>query len=55
MDSQSYFDSLMDNQPYFDNQYDGIVEDTPKSLWDCPSRSPPRKKLIKARNHIVMP
>ncbi|GKU90372.1 hypothetical protein SLEP1_g4372 [Rubroshorea leprosula] len=55
MDSQPYFDSEVDSQPYIDSQYNAIVEDTPESLWDCPSRIPPRKKLTKARNHIAMP
>ncbi|GKV00760.1 hypothetical protein SLEP1_g13397 [Rubroshorea leprosula] len=54
MNSQSYFDSQMDSQPYIDSQYDGIVEDTPESLWDCPSRSPLRKKLTTSRNHIAI-
>ncbi|GKU99477.1 hypothetical protein SLEP1_g12327 [Rubroshorea leprosula] len=55
MDSQPYFDSQLDSQPYIDSQYDGIVEDTPASLWDCPSRSPLRKKLTTSRNHIAIP
>ncbi|GKV46056.1 hypothetical protein SLEP1_g53069 [Rubroshorea leprosula] len=55
MDSQLYFDSQMDSQPYIDSQYNGIVEDTPESLWDCPSRSPLRKKLTTSRNHIAIP